>query len=755
MKRQPSAPAPYAVEPGTPDHSEVPLTAERSAEHVSAEESALPHLDFLRAITDNLGEGVCALDLAGYVTFMNPAAEHMLGWTAAELLGKDLHATIHFQSADGQPFPRERCPLLQALRTGQRQRVEADTFTRQDGSMFSVAYISSPILTDGVITGAVLAFHDTSADRDLVEALRRSEREAASRASQLLAIFESMADAVIVYDRDGSIMHSNAADAELFPADAAPPVDRRTIAERDHLFTLMDEKGRRLPVDQWPSARVLRGEVLRGAHAEDLFLRTTDGHTVVLNASGAPIRDAEGAIVGGVLIGRDVTQRRRLEQQTHAALTALMAMAEALVSSDWNRLDSSLASAQSVAQRLAELTRAVMRCERVGVHLYDLETQTVRSLAVAGLTEEQAHLRTFTARMNIPRGTVERLQSGEVIAVDLTQAPYDRWANPLGTRSLLLAPVMVGGPILGDISIDFGPIEHNPTPEEFALAGAIAKLAAQIIERERLAREREEARANALASAETTRRMDEFLSIAAHELKTPVTNSVLAVTLALDTLRARILQAGALPDLPDALVVDTLQSLSGLLERAEGHLELLSRLVVDLLDVTRIREGKLVLRLAPCNLATLLREIVEEQRQLAPGRRIDLYLPSRATLPPIALVDADRIRQVITNYLSNALKYSRDTTPVRVRLRITDNWVRLSVRDAGPGIPTAEQRRVWECCYRVEGIQALSGASGGLGLGLHISRTIIEQHQGHVGLRSAEGHGATFWFALQLMREVS
>ena len=118
------------------------------------------------------------------------------------------------------------------------------------------------------------------------------------------------------------------------------------------------------------------------------------------------------------------------------------------------------------------------------------------------------------------------------------------------------------------------------------------------------------------------------------------------------------------------------------------------------------------------------------------------------------LADEDRIRQVVVNYLNNALKYSRDQQQVTVRLRISDGWARVSVRDEGPGVPSAEQRRVWERFYRVPGTQVLSGAGIGLGLGLHISRTIIEQHQGRVGLRSAPGRGAIFWFALQLTSDL-
>src|SRR5512146_81001 len=112
MKHQPNAPTFQTLAPGTP------VVTQRNAEHFTAAKSRQRLLDFLSASTDNLGEGLYALDTTGCLTFMNPAAERMLGWKEAELRGKDMHATIHFQHADGTPFPREQCPLLQVIRAG-------------------------------------------------------------------------------------------------------------------------------------------------------------------------------------------------------------------------------------------------------------------------------------------------------------------------------------------------------------------------------------------------------------------------------------------------------------------------------------------------------------------------------------------------------------------------------------------------------------------------------------------------------------
>ncbi len=141
-----------------------------------------------------------------------------------------------------------------------------------------------------------------------------------------------------------------------------------------------------------------------------------------------------------------------------------------------------------------------------------------------------------------------------------------------------------------------------------------------------------------------------------------------------------------------------------------------------------------------------MNETVDEQRQLAPNRVI--HFQGASDQSAMVFVDGERIRQVVTNYLTNALKYSREDQPVKVGLQADEQDARVWVRDEGPGIPLSEQAHIWERFHRVPGIEVQSGSGIGLGLGLHICRTIIEWHGGQVGLESAPGAGATFWFSL-------
>jgi signal transduction histidine kinase len=298
--------------------------------------------------------------------------------------------------------------------------------------------------------------------------------------------------------------------------------------------------------------------------------------------------------------------------------------------------------------------------------------------------------------------------------------------------------------LVGALFLDYGLDEHLYTAEELSLAEGSALLAALVLERERLLREREEALANALALREANRQMDEFLGVASHELRTPLTSVLLGLQLSQRRYQ-RLLRED-----PD-VTVTLYQKLKFLLDQllvTERQALRLDRLVNDLLDVSRIQTGKLVMHPEMADLVVIVAEAVDEQRQAAPDRQIDLHLPPET--PVALLMDPERIRQVVTNYLTNALKYSAEDEPVTVGLDLEAGAARVWVRDRGPGLPAAEQALIWERFHRVPGIEVRSGSGVGLGLGLHISRTIIEAHRGEVGVQSAPGEGSTFWFTLPL-----
>ena len=305
-----------------------------------------------------------------------------------------------------------------------------------------------------------------------------------------------------------------------------------------------------------------------------------------------------------------------------------------------------------------------------------------------------------------------------------------------------VAAFLAGGLIL--VRSTLTPVESKSLSFPFAVTFGLLLLVTvrqemTFLESERWRREREVARSNELlAVQEANQYMDTFLGIAGHELKTPLTSIKLTLQLGERRVKQLIQRETAL-----AGVVAPFQEQ---FVRAHHQAERLDRLVNDLLDVSRVQAGKLDLYPATADLAAILREAVEEQRQAVPERALVLLIPADWNIPIIA--DADRIGQVVTNYLTNALKYSPADCSVEVGLDVYAQQARVWVHDQGPGLPIEEQEHIWERFHRAKGIEIQSGTGVGLGLGLHICRTIIERHQGQVGVESRPGMGSTFWFTL-------
>lgn len=222
---------------------------------------------------------------------------------------------------------------------------------------------------------------------------------------------------------------------------------------------------------------------------------------------------------------------------------------------------------------------------------------------------------------------------------------------------------------------------------------------------------------------------DVFMSIASHELRTPLNGLILDVQ-----LRKLRLQQGR----DDAF---TLEKLSEMVARDERQIRSLTRLIDDMLDVSRIRTGKLSVRPQPADLGVLAGNVVESlaAQFASAGSHIELEVEG----PAPVLMDEFRIEQVLANLLTNALRYG-DGKPVSVRVKVEDDFVRAEVRDQGMGISEADQRRVFEQFERVAG----TSVAQGLGLGLFISEQIVQAHGGRIELSSRLGEGSCFTVVL-------
>ncbi len=573
-----------------------------------------------------------------------------------------------------------------------------------------------------------------------------SEAQATERAERLRTILETIADGVAVYNIDGRPLQLiNRAYRELVAAERAPTAfEALPSPDRARLLQVRDAvTGALLPFAENPVGRALRGETVTGPSA-DVRLRAFDGHELEVNASAAPLRDGDGRVAGAVLVLRDMTERNRLARECEVARVLAERQAEQL-----DRIFETAADGLVVwdaAGRMVRVNPAARRilgldaappgftqlplCERFaryamrdeqGRLLPPEEWPGVRTLRAGVATGVGTGIATGTETGTETEARVIRLR-----ALDGREREVHDSAAPLRDRD---------GHLVGAVCV-----MHDVT------------------ERNRLAREREAARADELAAREASRRMEAFLATAAHDLRTPLTVTVGYLALAERACEelASVVQAGR-EESP--VLAQKVAAVRRRLENADQSTARLTRLLTLLFDTAAIHAGQLELHRAPCDLVALLREQVAALQVAAPERTSGLHaLEEGGKLIPVE-ADAGRIAQVVTNYVTNALKCSPPDQPVEVEVAACGSQARVAVRDAGPGIPKAERARVWELFHRAPGVAAPGGTPGGptggvqrgsLGLGLYICQAIITAHGGRVGVTSVVGKGSNFWFTLPL-----
>jgi PAS domain S-box-containing protein len=614
---------------------------------------------FLAALIDSSTDAIISKDLRGTITSWNPASERLFGYTAAEALGKPV--TILF------PPDRlaEEDRILGRIVAGERVEHFETVRRHKSGELIDVSLTISPIRTpDGVIIGA------SKIVRDLRE-LKRAD-------ARFRVTLGSIGDAVIATDVSGRIVFMNGV-AERLTGYAQDQAQSRPL---DEVFRIVNETTRQTV--ESPVAKVLREGSVVGL-ANHTILVGRDGAATPIDDSAAPIRSPAGALLGVVLVFRDVSERRRAEMESLRLAAIIEGSDDAIIG---KTLDGKVTTWNPAAERIFGYTAE----EMIG--------QTLDRLLPEGReNEEKEILARIQAGAKVQHfETVRTRKDGRHIFIAVTTSPIrDREGHIIGASK-----------IARDIT--------TQKESELALRAAQAKLESHALELERVVVER------TARLRETVGELEAFSYSLSHDLRAPL----------------RAIQGFTEIVLTD--YADKVPEAADHLRRVVSAATRMDRLIQDVLAFARVSRQELAVdKLEP---EKLVRDLVEERPELQePKAQVRVESP----LLPV-MGDEASLTQCLANLLGNAVKFvAPGVTPVvQVSTERHNGFVRINVKDNGIGIDDAGKQKLFAVFQRLATPQAYHGT----GLGLAIVRKAAERMGGSVGVNSEPGQGSTFWVEL-------
>jgi PAS domain S-box-containing protein len=536
------------------------------------------------------------------------------------------------------------------------------------------------------------------------EALRREiaerERIASSLRDQrewLRVTLASIGDAVIATDDAGRVTFLNSS-AEYLTGWSQVDASGRDLETVFHI--VREDTDERV---ENPVVRVLRENVVVGL-ANHTHLIHRDGRRIPIDDSAAPIRATDGQIRGVVLVFHDVTERRRGERRTQL-LTGAGETLSALGDVE-NRLQTvaQLAVGSFADGCLIELTEETLGTPTVVAAHADAARepqlrQLARSAAPPDATaQESAH---STGNEGATLLGDPAAMTGRLALAPPQQAPL----QALQPRSMIHVPLTFQNRRFGSLVLLASDGKPPYDADDLEVAEALGQRIANAVENLRLQEELRDA----------DRRKDEFLAMLSHELRNPL---------------APIRNALALLN-TEQVDEATRRKLGTIME---GQVKHIVRLVDDLLDVSRIMRGKIVLQQETVPVADFIDRAVQTIKPLIDdnGQQLEL-VPSPAA--PIVQADAVRLCQVISNLLHNASKYSPTGSTIRVVTEVAGDEALIRVQDEGMGIEPRLLPHVFDLFTQSE--RSIERAAGGLGIGLTVARSIVELHGGTIEAHSA------------------
>ena len=541
---------------------------------------------------------------------------------------------------------------------------------------------------------------------DVSDRVRMQEGE-----SRLAAIVSSSEDAIVGRDLTGYVTSWNEAASRLFgmaakdiighTLEALVPPERRS--EESQMLQQLRQGER---VSQFESERF-----------------KADGTRVPVSLSLSPIRDSYGAVVGSSLIARDVSERERTDRALRQRLRQLHVLSQA----GQALIMGEPVSATSRGDLFEQLAAAVGSDLQLNYGVHDATGELVLQ-STFGLTSAQVKELTAQPVADTLWGMVAE-QHRPLVLNELQTSTLQQtlWLRRLGARCFVGVPLLARGQLRG-VQVFVSRTRNELREGDLQVIRTVCDQVSAMLERARLL---DELHANERSLKRADRAKDDFIATLAHELRNPLAPIRNAVGIMRHNDRA------------------SPQQLAWCRDIIERQVAQMTRLLEDLLDVSRVTRNKIELRRERVDVLRAVEQALEASRPLIEARelRLTLELPSA---PLILYGDPARLTQVFSNLLNNAAKYTDTGGQITLSVEASDSKAQIRVRDTGIGIETQHLPHVFDMFAQLA--PALERAGGGLGIGLALTRGLVELHGGTIEAYSAgSGRGSEFVVTLPIV----